>query len=404
MCKLINLFFSSSSCHLILKCSDCDYQTNREADLDNHVEATHGYNFECAICPKKFQSLQILNYHINKIHFASGKPFECDECDKSFTSEYKLFKHHKMHEKGSTYNTTIASTSKESIIACDLCGITIKACSMRNHIRNVHMKVAKFECDYCGKKCFKKSGLRYHIQRHIPMRYRERLHECGICLDRFFTKNCLQVHFKSKHTTLDDSEMASFICKCGKAYRSRGQLNQHFKMVHEKEKYRAPCQYCGKILSSSTHLKEHIRIFHTEGGQNNFICKICGKLYNLKRDLTTHEKSHGERNFVCQEPGCSKKFIFAKQLKEHFRSAHLNQKDHICSYENCDKRFTSRQKLIRHLMISHEKLRVFCPVGDGCKFAVGRRDYMNNHLKKHIELSPEEVEKHLEAVKHMKLV
>jgi hypothetical protein len=65
---------------------------------------------------------------------------------------------------------------------------------------------------------------------------------------------------------------------------------------------------------------------------------------------------------------------------------------------------TSNQKLDRHVTLIHEKLRTPCPVGNGCKFSVGRRDYMRTHLKKHIELSSEDLEKYLNSVKDMKIL
>jgi hypothetical protein len=63
-------------------------------------------------------------------------------------------------------------------------------------------------------------------------------------------------------------------------------------------------------------------------------------------------------------------------------------------------RFAYFQSDLRHIKVTNEKHRVNCPVED-CKFMVGRRDYMKNHIRKHVELKPEVQTQMLDSVKEL---
>ena len=48
-----------------IKCSHCEYSTNRKSDLNRHVESRHNKsNFACSICNKSFNRKDNLKMHI----------------------------------------------------------------------------------------------------------------------------------------------------------------------------------------------------------------------------------------------------------------------------------------------------------------------------------------------------
>lgn len=192
-------------------------------------------------------------------------------------------------------------------------------------------------------------------------------------------------------------------CHCGMVFEKKTLLFYHINRVHKKigiEK--VPCRHCGKLLASDKNLKEHIEKFHND---KNFTCNSCGKILLSVRSLMTHQKKyHDEMKYKCDVMGCGKIFRFDGELLDHKNYAHLNLKNYKCTFSGCDKAYANNKARLSHHKLVHVKLRENCPVGKGCKFSVGRRDYMRNHLKKHAELSQTELEHYLKVISEMNLV
>lgn len=69
----------------------------------------------------------------------------------------------------------------------------------------------------------------------------------------------------------------------------------------------------------------------------------------------------------------------------------------------CDKSFFSANHLRRHIAVTHERIRIACFV-ENCRFSVGRKDYLRNHIiLSHREL-PEDVKNaYLTQIREMKI-
>lgn len=68
----------------------------------------------------------------------------------------------------------------------------------------------------------------------------------------------------------------------------------------------------------------------------------------------------------------------------------------------CEKCFFSANHLRRHIAVAHDKVRVNCFV-EGCRFSVGRKDYLRNHILTHRELSEDVKNAYLIKIRDMKL-
>ncbi|ERF71537.1 hypothetical protein EPUS_00526 [Endocarpon pusillum Z07020] len=89
------------------------------------------------------------------------------------------------------------------------------------------------------------------------------------------------------------------------------------------------CQVCGKILSRSTKLSEHIRS-HT--GQKPFRCDICKAHFSRSYDLTKHKERHsGSYKYKCEGEengvtwGCGKGFHKKGDLNRHLKRGNAEQ-------------------------------------------------------------------------------
>lgn len=103
------------------------------------------------------------------------------------------------------------------------------------------------------------------------------------------------------------------------------------------------CTICGKALSRSTKLKEHIRS-HT--GEKPFRCSMCGVPFARSYDLTKHRARHTESyKYKCESKengvkwGCGKGFHKMGDLNRHLRRVNAAQcrrpRKSVCCNDTC---------------------------------------------------------------------
>jgi KRAB domain-containing zinc finger protein len=392
-------------------CDFCGKSFFKKHEVLAHISKRHNVEkdtkISCELCGRIFMSKKYLNRHIKTDHCKeSGGKLACIDCGKEYKSRIMLNRHLKLHNKfDSSGNPIETGLSPEDEVdpkkvptPCPECGKVLAKQSICTHIRLVHRKKMTCICDYCGKGFGRKTSLICHIATHIPKEFRERPEKCENCDAQFYNKEQLKSH-ERKYCS-KENENQTFECECGKVFKYLAYLNTHKNHVHNRGKYERVCDQCGKVVASGTDLKKHVKIHHTEGGRGNFVCTDCGKRFDDLSRLNFHKKIHSEPTFMCDEPGCGKKFYTTTAKREHMNTVHLQLRNFICSVKDCGKAFTSRQRRERHVKVTHEQVKASCPV-EGCSFRVGRRDYMKIHLKKHSDLEPEELAAFLEEVKDM---
>ncbi|KAL7023230.1 hypothetical protein ACKWTF_012523 [Chironomus riparius] len=277
---------------------------------------------------------------------------------------------------------------------CGLCGNSYYKDQLQRHIDKVHYKVKRFFCDICGFGSFLKCNLNTHMAKHVAKEFREQI-RCDFCDATFTRHESLKNHIKTEHET-----PVMLKCFCGKEFNLRHKLTTHIKRTHNNVRDHA-CKFCEKKFFTPKELKVHILKVHTPGyiDKTEHFCEICGKKYSSTKSLRTHMKHHQEPEFKCEIDGCNKGFITKLLLANH-QKIHTGQRDFMCHL--CEKSFYSANHLRRHIAVSHDKVRINCFV-EGCRFAVGRKDYLRNHILTHREL-PEDTKKALLLkVRDMKL-
>merc|ERR1712029_112643 len=117
-----------------------------------------------------------------------------------------------------------------------------------------------------------------------------------------------------------------FACTiCEKTFSDGSNLKKHQK-IHTREKLFS-CSKCEETFSNSSHMKAHERTHtgetlyacsmkFTDIGEDDervhkrvkpHTCTTCGKVFNQKYNLMTHERTHtGEKPFSCSK--CDKRF------------------------------------------------------------------------------------------------
>ncbi|OQS07037.1 hypothetical protein THRCLA_00951 [Thraustotheca clavata] len=118
--------------------------------------------------------------------------------------------------------------------------------------------------------------------------------------------------------------------------------------------------------------------------ERRFLCEEpgCGKRFNRKFTLKEHMKTHtGARPYVCDYEGCTSSFSTSGNLSRH-KFTHTGEKPYGCSYAMCTKRFCTKEKLARH-MKTHSGIRPFSCKVEGCHKKFSTSGNLGRHMKTH---------------------
>ncbi|KAG7398946.1 hypothetical protein PHYBOEH_010051 [Phytophthora boehmeriae] len=89
-----------------------------------------------------------------------------------------------------------------------------------------------------------------------------------------------------------------------------------------------------------------------------------------------------ERPFLCEEPGCGRRFNRKFTLSEHMKT-HTGEKPYVCPLLECSRRFSTSGNLARHKRL-HASLKPFeCDI-NGCKRSFPSQEKLDHHTKIHM--------------------
>ncbi|XP_073403786.1 gastrula zinc finger protein XlCGF66.1-like [Dendrobates tinctorius] len=126
---------------------------------------------------------------------------------------------------------------------------------------------------------------------------------------------------------------------CGKCFNKKCNLATHEKIHTGEQPY--SCSECGKCFNKKSNLVAHQRSHTADKG---FLCSECWKCFKWKSDLARHQRIHtGEKPYSCLE--CGKCFNQKTHLVRHHRS-HTGERPYSCS--ECGKCFIEKAHLIAH--------------------------------------------------------
>ncbi|KAJ8928643.1 hypothetical protein NQ314_018736 [Rhamnusium bicolor] len=224
--------------------------------------------------------------------------------------------------------------TKENVYICDLCDkiFTNPLCA-KIHMENIHLKEYKFFCDKCGRGYYQRTQLITHVESvHQGIR-----HTCDICRKIFTTKANLK-----KHSFFHAPDYKKVECPiCFKVFAPRSYKLHEKKHSNNAEVNAHICEICGKFVSSSWSLKDHMR---THTGEKPYACDVCSKCFSKSQILTTHKRTHTkERPFICKI--CNKAFTQKPALNVHMRY-HSGEKPYSCNV--CSKCFVTKTLLNNH--------------------------------------------------------
>lgn len=195
-----------------------------------------------------------------------------------------------------------------------------------------------------------------HCQKLLENFHKDRLRDhvpiiCDLCGYAASFKHRLETHKAIQHGITDQTHPCP---KCPKIASTLKQLKVHLKNVHSPDMMTCPHPGCNEILRRHC-MDKHVQRMHEDRTESDDRppCPQCGKRFTNKYILQDHiDGVHmGKREYVCDWPGCGKKFARPWNLTVH-RRIHTDEKPLQC--ELCGFRGRQKNSMNHHYKTHHK--------------------------------------------------
>nr|XP_029710926.1 zinc finger protein 34-like [Aedes albopictus] len=258
----------------------------------------------CEMCKKVFKNRKMLARH-QEIHSSENK-YKCRYCGRWFRARSSWYNHELKHR-----NAIGKEEKLEREFLCEVCAKGFKTKKqLKDHLEIVHQGVKRYHCDICKKSFTRNGSLAEHkLIQHAGIKQ----FACNVCGKTFGKEDSLKTH-RSIHLG------RRFRCEvCSKTFLKRAFLTAHVAKYHptdETPKVNS-CEICKKVFSSSSHLKDHLKIHSDERPES---CKLCGASFRQKQQLKVHMYQHLGKPYKCQF--CTAAFGIRTRLMSHLSKNH----------------------------------------------------------------------------------
>ncbi|XP_055587143.1 zinc finger protein 726-like [Uranotaenia lowii] len=188
--------------------------------------------------------------------------------------------------------------------------------ALLEHLTN-HLDKTPYTCTECKMETIVLKSVRslnWHLKMHAqPVK-------CEYCDRRYGDERARDHHVKTFH--LGESAPCPSTCEqCGKVCSSLSSLKTHMR----DHRLDLKCEFCDKIFHRKYRLREHVAQVHENAGK--YKCEICGKVVKSVTSYNLHLKLHTqEKTYECDL--CPQKFYSSGNLNVHkkLHSSNTNYK------------------------------------------------------------------------------
>ncbi|XP_069856763.1 paternally-expressed gene 3 protein [Dipodomys merriami] len=246
----------------IYECQECGLGFVYLTDLTSHQDV---HSRKCLVDSREYALSDVHMHSLSEYQkeCAGEQLFECPKCGESFIHSSFLFEHQRVHEQDQLY----------SVKGCDdgfICLLPVKSRRSRAAERNPAVAGAAIRCLQCGQGFIHSSALNEHLRHHRDEEFLEQT-EAG---EEIFIQTLALTEFQGSET-----EEKLFECTvCGECFFTAKQLGDHHTKVHKDEPY----EY-GASFTHASFLTEPLR----RPGPF-YECRDCGQAFMHDTILTKH--------------------------------------------------------------------------------------------------------------------
>lgn len=366
-----------------LTCHDCgDVYYSQFTLMKHRLMHFKVLPYRCVVCAKQFSVSRNATTHMTKIHHmaadANFRQLDCHYCETEFSEEIQFITH--MYNDHLYVNFDIEENlDGQCTYECLYCKEMITQRSQMSQHLKIHenetipmdtekasaessMNALRHQVEfmYCCVYCPKKFRIPHPASEHVRYKHKTgknsivkkdtqptaRDTTCGLCNITFLTYRSMLNHRAKRHPETHNKDRyknrPTFYCStCGKAYRDRGNLNQHEETHARLQSY--TCDICNKTYRSKNYIQTHM-FSHTN--EKNFICEHCGRSFYSVSKLNTHYQIHQNLKLKCDQ--CDKVFFTRYNLSKH-KKTHTVETRKNCKL--CGNYFKSTNSYRTHMLL-----------------------------------------------------
>ena len=350
----------------ILKCDQCELETNRTKSLEIHKRAMHNgeVKFACRECPYKTFFRLSIKQHIESQHGGSQLKcirVGCRQCELGADHEKCEIKKRNMKRKLIKTRQKATGEYKYRCVECSYSAPASK--TVRRHTATIHYKETNYSCSGCDFQSYTSFPVKTHISKaHEGLDYKVLTLDCSLCMAKTEHSSCIETpppqergkpsivvkveqdtlnkcthceytSFKERYVTKhkifrhgnealsDESVFRCSICEyeCDKLRNLQG----HTKTIHDNIVHK--CKDCDYTSSNERYIIRHQNFRHgNEALQHKSIlrCEKCEYECDKPRNMYVHNRAvHDQtKRFTCGN--CDYKSFYSRTVEDHIKSAH----------------------------------------------------------------------------------
>ncbi|XP_035708109.1 zinc finger and SCAN domain-containing protein 10 isoform X2 [Folsomia candida] len=240
------------------QCGRCKFKHQIWKHMKNHILQKHGsvleaFKFKCSSCGVLYATEELLSTHITYKHTVHS----CGNCDFTCTFLSQLDRH-------------ISETHPERL-KCPKCGKIVSSLSQFDmHVENCRVGVEMDDTKFLRPTSVQTSATTWTYL-DVDMSQVDDKILCSQCDFSYPKKYHVMKHIRATHT-----KHLPFRCPntvCGWPFANQTLLDEHLASTGHGPQV---CDICGKVVISKHTLQNHVRLVHEK--QDRFICTTCGKI------------------------------------------------------------------------------------------------------------------------------
>ncbi|CAO2627103.1 Paternally-expressed gene 3 protein [Lemmus lemmus] len=253
----------------IYECQDCGLGFTDLTDLTSHQDV---HSKKSLVDSREYTHSEVHVHSDSEFEkkYSGEKLYECPKCGESFIHSSLLFEHQRVHEQDQLY----------SVKACDDGFVALLPVRPRRNCaseRNPAVSGSAIRCRQCGQGFIHSSALNEHMRQHRD----DELLEQSELADEIFIQGLALTEYQGSET-----EEKLFECTiCGECFFTAKQLGDHHTKVHKDEPYEYGPSYTHASFLTEP-LRKHIPLYE---------CKDCGQPFLDDTVITERLVFHPER-------------------------------------------------------------------------------------------------------------